>query len=520
MELSPQQEAVMQWAISGSGHLNLIARAGTGKTTTLIELCSRVQGTIFLGAYNKKIAEEIKVKLAEKGIKNANASTMHAAGFGAWKKVSPSCTVEEGKLRDICKKMDVQRDRIAPISNAVSLAKQSLFSPETPAQDWENLWDNFELELDLPFGKEILQTCQEVLRESIRLNDSVIDFDDMLYAPLVANCRIPSYDWVLIDEAQDTNAARRELAIRMLNGKGRLIAVGDERQAIYGFTGADSQAMALIKQRLGSTDLPLTVTYRCPKLVVKLAQSWVPDIEAFHTNREGIVDMVHEDRFSVLSPRNEDVILCRNTKPLISLAFDAIRQGRGVRVEGRAIGEGLLKLAKQFKEDSLRAILPRLEIYLAEESNRLREKGKEGKIEELQDRCEALGMLISQTLQEGGNSIDSLKGTIEGLFGDTYGRQTILTLSTIHKAKGREWGHVWIYGRNRYQPSYYARLSRERGVPWPMQQEDNLCYVAVTRAKERLTDIWVEPPLPKKGGFRGSREGFGRRGKGKYAKYL
>ena len=85
LALSPQQEAVMQWAQAGSGHLNLIARAGTGKTTTLVELCSRVQGEVFLGAYNKKIADEIKARLEAKGLVHAKASTMHSAGFGAWK---------------------------------------------------------------------------------------------------------------------------------------------------------------------------------------------------------------------------------------------------------------------------------------------------------------------------------------------------------------------------------------------------------------------------------------------------
>ena len=59
MELSRQQLDVIRWAKESSGSLNLIARAGCGKTTTLLELTRHLEGDIFLGAYNKKIADEL-----------------------------------------------------------------------------------------------------------------------------------------------------------------------------------------------------------------------------------------------------------------------------------------------------------------------------------------------------------------------------------------------------------------------------------------------------------------------------
>jgi superfamily I DNA/RNA helicase len=492
MELSPQQQSVMSWASEQQGHLNLVARAGTGKTTTLIEMCSRVPGTIFLGAYNKKIAEEIKMRLQESNLPLAQSSTMHAAGFGAWKRVSPSCSVDGNKLFNIAREMGIKKEEVAPICQAVSLAKQSLLQPPIDFLDWEVLWDHFEIDTDLPLTPRVAEIANNILAKSILQNEEFIDFDDMIYAPLVSGCRVPTYDWVFIDEAQDTNASRRELAIRMLNGSGRLVAVGDERQAIYGFTGADSDSMQLIQDHLGSVSLPLTLTYRCPKSVVRLAQTWVKDIEAFETNPEGAVRELPEERFSIQIPGNQDVILCRNSKPLIELAYMAIKAGRGVRVEGREIGKGLLKLAQRFKEDNLREILPRLARYQEEETSRLREKRKFNQIQNLEDKCETLSLMISQSLETGGRTIQHLEKRIESLFGDTYGKQTLLTLSTIHKAKGREWDHVWLWGRNRYQPSYYAKLSLDRGVLWPMEQERNLCYVAVTRTKQILTEIGVQ----------------------------
>ena len=491
MELSPQQEAVMQWAQAGNGHLNLIARAGTGKTTTLIELCSRIGGEVFLGAFNKKIADEIKDRLEAKGLVHAKASTMHSAGFGAWKKVSPSCEVNENKLWDICKQQRIQWDEISEYCKIVSLAKQFLYTGQEAPSEWEYIWDQYEV--SLPYSESKVDKSKALLKESVRINESIIDFDDMLYAPLIANCKLPTFDFVLIDEAQDTNPSRRELACRMLNGRGRLVAVGDDRQAIYGFTGADADAMDLIQERLGSKILPLTVTYRCPKRIVELAQKWVPDIEAAVTNGEGEIRNLEEKDFSILQPSDSDVILCRLTKPLISLAYAAINQGRGVKVEGRDIGRGLLKLAQRFKETELRRIHPRLHSYLIEERDRLQQQNKLTQVQNLEDKCESLSLMISQTLEVGGSSIDDLKLRIEGLFGDTKGKQTLLTLSTIHKAKGREWDHVWLWGRNAYQPFFYARRAYEKGITWPMRQEDNLCYVGVTRAKQKLTEVIIEP---------------------------
>lgn len=488
MELSPQQQAVMSWAAQQQGHLNLVARAGCGKSTTLFELSKRVDGSVIYLAYNKKIVTEFEPHFKE--IPNAKASTVHAAGFGAWKRVSPSCEVDESKIYNICKQQKVPYEDISEYCKIVSLAKQFLYLGDEAPAEWEYIWDQYEI--SIPYSEDKVGKAKALLAESVRLNDSTIDFDDMLYAPVVANIKIPTYDWVLVDEAQDTNPARRELAIRMVNSTGRLVAVGDDRQAIYGFTGADADAMDLIKERMDSATLPLTVTYRCPKNIVELAQKWVPDIQAHESNGNGVLESLKEENFSILDPADNDVILCRLTRPLIQLAYSAIQKGRGVRVEGRDIGKGLLKLAQRFKEDNLRRIQPRLQNYLVEERDRLQQQNKLTQVQNLEDKCESLSLMISQSLEDGGSTIDHLKKRIEDLFGDTKGAQSLLTLSTIHKSKGREWDHVWLWGRNIYQPFFYARRAYEKGITWPMRQEDNLCYVGVTRTKQILTEIILE----------------------------
>jgi superfamily I DNA/RNA helicase len=55
---------------------------------------------------------------------------------------------------------------------------------------------------------------------------------------------------------------------------GRLIAVGDPSQAIYGFRGADATAMTDMQREFNMTVLPLSVSYRCSQSVVKEAQKY------------------------------------------------------------------------------------------------------------------------------------------------------------------------------------------------------------------------------------------------------
>jgi superfamily I DNA/RNA helicase len=74
---------------------------------------------------------------------------------------------------------------------------------------------------------------------------------------------------------------------------------------------------------------------------------------------------------------------------------------------------------------------------------------------------------------------------VNGLFADNV--QDMLVLSSIHKAKGREWKRVFWLDRHSTCPSKWARQA------WQQEQERNLMYVAATRAQELLVDL--EPAL-------------------------
>lgn len=510
---SAQQEDVINFITGDIRSLNLKARAGCGKTSTILMILPYVGSKkVFIGAYNKAIAKEIEAKIAALGFKFPQyvASTMHAAGFSGWRKSNPAVKVEGRKLDIILDEAEatpnvspVYKNYHTVIAKLVSLAKQRAFGFLYPVDDtaeWFSIVEHFGMDEDVegePDWEEIIRAAIVIFKKSLRLCHEVIDFDDMILAPLVFKARMFQYHFVIIDEAQDTNPSRRALAKAMLlPGVGRLIAVGDPAQAIYGFTGADSDSMDIIRREMGSAELPLNVTYRCPKNVVALAQQWVPDIAAAEGNPEGLVTAIRlateakdskERTFRTEALGKEDVVLCRNTKPLVEEAYGLLRRGIGCYVEGREIGAGLIKLARRWKAKKITTLLGSVEEYRDREVQKWLAKGREAKAEQVADQCDTLIMLGNKLVEEGQNEVECLIVFINSLFGDTPEdtRPAVVTLCTIHRSKGREWKRVYLLGRNKYQPSKYARKA------WQIEQENNLAYVAVTRAQEELVEVIV-----------------------------
>jgi DNA helicase II / ATP-dependent DNA helicase PcrA len=334
--------------------------------------------------------------------------------------------------------------------------------------------------------QEGLRWAKAMLKKSVDTDKIGFDFDDMIYAPLVHDMKMWLNQWVLIDEAQDTNPARRAFAKKILAPGGRLIAVGDPHQAIYGFTGADNDALDIIAREFSAQRLPLTVSYRCAKAVVSQAQTLVYHIQAADSAPEGSFGMMDAVQFAQCQPTlgPSDAVLRRNTKPLVELAFDLIKKGIGCHVEGKDIGNGLVALARRWKKAlTVADLLDRLDDHLARQSERLMAKGQEMKLESLNDRIETIKVIASNLPDDA--PLGELVVRIKSLFEDTEPGTPArhVTLSTAHKSKGREWERVFIYGRNKFMPSKFARQQ------WQMDQETNLQYVAITRAKQTLWEV-------------------------------
>lgn len=506
ISFSPQQTAFIDWAVNGSGSCVLEAVAGAGKTTTLLAAAERMPGQVAILAYNKKIADEIKGKLEARGIgfRKAQAGTVHSFGFSAYRKQFPGVRVDDRKVDAIAD--EVLSERLLPykpmLLKLVSLAKQrALGILERAALDdpWFDIIDHFDLfdmlydvdgpDEQRPSATELVSAARSLLKASNQ-QTTVIDFDDMIYLPLIYKVRFWRFDVVMVDEAQDTNPARRALVRALVKRGGRVIAVGDRHQAIYGFTGADSDSLDLIAKDFDCIRLPLTVTYRCPKTVVAFAQQWVSHIEAADSAPTGTVEQMDLDGFFAAGVGAGDAVLCRLTRPLVSLAFDLIRRRIPCRVEGRDVSARLKKLAQRWKVTELADLEDRLDRYLTRETTKLLAKGKEAQLQHLEDAVETLKVIIDQCRSEGKHGIDDLIAYLDDLFSDNV--EDMLVLSTIHKSKGREWERVFWLDRAGTCPSRWARQE------WQKEQEVNLQYVAATRAQSILVDLTPQSAIEEK----------------------
>jgi superfamily I DNA/RNA helicase len=488
---STEQQAVFHFVTLGRGSAVVEAVAGAGKTTTLVEAVRRMSGSVFLGAYNKKMGDELKHRVAD--LRNVKASTFHAAGYGALRSILPRDHKIEGKkLRNIAAEV-VHNTRFAGYEPAVealaSMAKQRGFYIKTlvpaPVRDeWYDLINRYDIMDKLPEEASVEDLIDLTVRTLQLSNEDLrtIDFDDMIYLCLLRGARVFQNDWVLIDEAQDTNATRRELAARMLKRGGRLIAVGDPRQAIFGFTGADGDSLDLIKQQFGAQTLKLGTTYRCPKAVVAAAREYVDHITPAPTAPEGEhLKMTLREATLLVAPG--DAILCRYNKDLVDLCFKLIREGKPAKIEGRAIGENLAALAGRWKVSTLHALETKLTRYEEREVAKAQAKDDEAKVERIQDQCATLRVLMERGAEQGITTVDGLKAMIKSMFDDVGASPRLIVLSSVHRSKGLEWPRVFVLGRRQYMPSRRAKQA------WQQTQELNLCYVALTRSQNVLVDV-------------------------------
>lgn len=300
--LNSQQSAVVEEVLNGTSSINVVARAGTGKTYLLVNgICRTIAannlGSVALMAFNKSIATEFEKRLDalseeynEPELLNIDTGTVHSFGFRFWRSFAGGrMNVNNSKTFDIIQSLKTE-DKYpftSQVIKLVSLAKQAIMTPTDLAIHGVDIIEHHDIDAN-GSSDEIVQMAVDVLRVS-NTQKQIIDFDDMIYLPVLNKVPTTQYDFVLVDEAQDTNKARRMLATMMLRKGGRFIAVGDDRQAIYGFTGADSDSMDIIASEFDSKIFPLTLTYRCPQTVVKEANRLVPDLQAHESNPAGVV---------------------------------------------------------------------------------------------------------------------------------------------------------------------------------------------------------------------------------------
>ncbi|MBC6472081.1 MAG: UvrD-helicase domain-containing protein [Hormoscilla sp. GM102CHS1] len=245
------------------------------------------------------------------------------------------------------------------------------------------------------------------------------------------------YEFVLVDECQDLNAAQLELSCMLAGVNGRMLFVGDPHQAIVGFAGADCDSYQEILKRIKGTDLPLSVCYRCPRSHIELVKMIFPNISFFPapTASLGKIIIISETQFKETKLTDKDLIISRKTAPLVSLCIRLIASGIAAIVKGREIGESLYRILEEvdklnfpFEQFTLA-----LELYHAAQTERfLKMDNAEQLIELLKDKIAAIYAIYGALPMA--KNIWDLKDYIDTLFSDNS--NGLVTLCTCHRAKG------------------------------------------------------------------------------------
>lgn len=507
---SPFQTAIFDFIRFDTGSAIVEAVAGSGKTTTICEAIRYMRGSVCALAFNRSIAGELKERLAS--FPNVKAGTVHsigkqaieAANIAGWVKVDGDKLMWiwkdnlETKTNwtakgNVCKLVTRAKDAGAGIDFRMDdveawrkLAEHFSIPTEMQSKDGEETFDIIALAIKLLnlSNKDFkpMKNGKTMLR---------IDFSDMIYLPVLLNLPLHKFDFVVVDEAQDLNLTRRLFIQGISHAATRHLIVGDTYQAIYGFTGADAESMANMKKTFNCQTFPLSVSYRCASAVIEYAQTWMPIIEASPSAPLGSVTdadytKAMETASDTFAP--SDVILCRNNAPLVKTAMQFIRANIPCRMEGNDLTARLIDLAFEHKNANLLTVRQSVLETTEDEVAAAMERGNNQKAGALNDMAETLVVFIDRAIETGA-TFEEMISMIKGFFSDERDgeKRELLTLSTIHKSKGREWNRVFWIDREKFQPSKFAKLE------WELGQESNLCYVCATRAKRELVNLTNYP---------------------------
>lgn len=468
-----EQLAIIEAATETDDNLIISALAGAAKTTTLVLIAEALAGREMLClAFNKRIAEEMNARLP----RNCTAKTLNGLGHKAWSDtLGRFCKLNTSKNFEIMKEIiekelsaDDRREvyeSFGELLRMVAEGKSSGYIPDGHFPNGRALLNDDEFRNSLDENITDLQwwLVKETSARSMALAwKGQIDFDDQLLMPTVFQAIFPRYPVVMIDEAQDLSALNHAM-LRKIARK-RLIAVGDECQAIYGFRGAHANSMAELQKTFEMRKLILSISFRCPKRVVEHAQWRAPHMKYPEWAKTG--EVTHLKEWSVDDLPETGAIICRNNAPIFNIAIKLLKNGRYPQIIGADIGKQLIKIMKRFGSENMSQAAAQEALASWVEMKKAKSKDPA----KIDDQAECISIFLDQGATLGdaiayAEHILSTRGPIQ--------------LMTGHKSKGLEFEDVFILDRN------LVRTDKA-------EQERNLLYVMQTRAKNSLTYIETE----------------------------
>lgn len=457
------------------------AGAGCGKTTLIVtgeRLLPR--DTLFL-AFNKAIADELTRRMPHRTCK-----TFHAIALSNLTSRIGRLKVDSYKYQTLAQQAGASREEAKAVAELVDkfqiqvegcYVQPKQWTPEyiakiIPEGDFYEIDvpDNSSMDFLLGIASQILILQAKGLKS--------LSFSDMLFFlvhySIHKKWKLNDWDCVVVDEAQDVSPIRLEIIKRLAD---RCIQVGDPRQAIYAFAGAMNGAMNNIADAFGCKSYPLSTTWRCSVNVVQEATNVIgPFLEPRPNAPEGRVDSVDESLLYQSYLDENSMVICRTNAPLIRVAIRLLRNG----VPFNFMSDMPEKLAKRSEKlasglGGMAAFRTAVRDYFEAKLLEIKSSGVRARIEDEMD--------CLLTMSEYCNQPEDVAMRLRQL---AYSAKGVL-LTTGHKAKGLEAQNVYIL-RPDLIPAPWVNPDDN---PEAYQQEINLHYVMVTRAKENL--FYLQP---------------------------
>lgn len=535
--LDDEQRAV---ALATRGPVCVIAGAGTGKTRAITH---RIAYAAAIGAmdpqrilaitFTARAAGEMRTRLRSLGVPTVAARTIHAAALKQllffWPSVfggrTPDLlTSKTGFLGEAINRAGLQgtininsRDTLRDIANEIEWAKVSQIGPT-----------DYLTELDNRAAKPRVNAEQVAqvytAYESIKRQELAMDFEDVLLlttAMLEEEREVrervqDQYRYFTVDEYQDISPLQQRLINAWLGNRQEICVVGDPAQTIYSFAGATSSFLTTFTSRFPDAEvIRLTSGYRSTPEITFAANSLLrsatmgqelnaqndhgdkPEVLAYNDESAEIAGTV-ADMTALLSsgvPAQEIAVLARTNSQLNSLerAMNGAKLPYQVRSTERFFDRPDVK--EFLKGVRTASVIPTEGINWLDELRTLAQPFLTG-----QSIDGIAGLLhLARELDEDTNFTPKtlrsyLREVEDRVQQNNPPTMPVITLATLHAAKGLEWERVFLMGANvGLLPLETNGFTLDARM---IEEERRLFYVGMTRAKRELRISYRGKPSP------------------------
>ncbi len=442
--------------------LALVAGAGTGKTSTLILMGAAIRKRGLYVAFNKAIADDARRRFGPNVVcRTAHSLAFRAVGRGYHERLNAQVRIpakQTARMLGITRDLPIDSHRIK-VSHQARLVMGMLrrFCYSTDRQVMARHLEPVN-GLDAPAQEYLARTLLPYAIkawEDICAHNGALRFEHDHYMKMWAMTDpVLEAGFVLLDEAQDTNPVLEEI---FLSQEAQRVCVGDPAQQIYGWRHARD-----VMTGFPAEHLHLTQSFRFGPQIAQVANRWLRHAESgmqltgCGPGTSRITEIPHPE-----------AVLCRSNADAMREILSFLELGVPVSLTGG--GDAILRIAKAAEELKAGRQTSHPELFLFTTWGEVQEYVEEDKA------GQDLKSIVKLVDRYGP---DQLIQAVERLSTEVHAK---VTVSTAHKAKGREWASVRIgEGFEPPQPDDEG-MQRELNPA-----EARLVYVAVSRARHLL----------------------------------